>query len=839
MAEASVAPEVLGSIRRLTRSEVETLLIGVLAAASALVAGRVGAAPTGARPTDVALAGLLGAAVVALGSRASPLALAVGAAVATVAGEGGALRATGLVALLVAAGLAVTRGRGAGLTAHPRPDPPPGLAAGAPPAPGPPRLEAPTDPAPTDPAPADPAPADPAPVRALVAAAGALLIVQVLLRLPLDAPERGSALVAAVSLAPVAWSGWRGLARPTRRTWRWVAVGLGAVVALGLVSGTVAGLRAASSLRAGAAASDDGLTAVRDGDQAEAEVHFRAATDDLGAARAATRAWWSLPARHVPLVAPQLAALDAMAHGGAETAELAADGAGRIDSDRLRLVDGRLDPIVVAEVGPVLDGVADGTARLRRSLGGRRGSAWQLPPVADALDRFEDRLADAEGSARTGALAAEVGPALLGADGEARYFVAFVTPSEARGTGFLGSYGLLTVTDGEIDLTIVGRNKDLNEAGPVRKEISGPPDYLARYSRFEPQSTWENVTFTPDGPTAGQVMAELYPQSGGEEVDGVLRIDPTGLSRLLRVTGPVEVPGLPYALDAQNVVSFLEVEQYRRFTDRDERVDVLGDVAAEVFDALTRGEGVAPARLARTLGPAVRGGNVSLWLRSPRAQHLVERLGATGAVPEVRGDGFGVVTQNAAGNKVDAFLQRTIQYRAEVDAATGRVEATAEIGLTNRAPTSGEPPYIIGNLIDAPPGTNRMWLSIYSPLDLVIAEVDGQAVTLEPGRELGRNVWSVFVDVPPGASANVTVELSGAVDLSAGRYRFDLLPQAMVLPDRVDVEVTVRGGRLTAVPTTPAPEGGVEGDERRVRAGVGSSRGTWAVVAEVHRDGTD
>ncbi|HXH56394.1 MAG TPA: hypothetical protein VNL12_03735 [Iamia sp.] len=85
---------------RLTRAEVETLIVGVLAAASALLAGRVGAAPTGARPTDVALAGLLGAAVVAVGSRASPLALAVGAAVATVAGEGGALRAAGLVAVL-------------------------------------------------------------------------------------------------------------------------------------------------------------------------------------------------------------------------------------------------------------------------------------------------------------------------------------------------------------------------------------------------------------------------------------------------------------------------------------------------------------------------------------------------------------------------------------------------------------------------------------------------------------------------------------------------------------------------------------------------------------------
>src|SRR5690606_4937391 len=127
--------------------------------------------------------------------------------------------------------------------------------------------------------------------------------------------------------------------------------------------------------------------------------------------------------------------------------------------------------------------------------------------------------------------------------------------------------------------------------------------------RFAPEATWENVTFTPDGPTAAAVMAEMYAQSGGVAVDGVIRIDPVGLSRLLRLTGPVEVAGLPHPLDARNVVEFLEVEQYRLFAVRQERIDLLGQVAEATFAALTTGAGPAPARLARALGPAVRGGH--------------------------------------------------------------------------------------------------------------------------------------------------------------------------------------------------------------------------------------
>lgn len=786
----------------LVPGEVDALLVGTLAAGAAFVAGLAGCAPTGMARTDVVLTALLAAAVTALGARATPIALGTAATVALVAGGTGSLRAVALVALV----LVVPVARATGLV-------PDRLAAGATLPPGP-------------------------PLATVAAGLSALLTVQVVLRLPLAEPARASAGIAAVALVPIAWSGWRRLGPVARRAGR---VGAGVVVALGavgVVTGVAAGVLAASSLRAGSDASERGLDAVRAGDQPEAEEIFRGAAVDLFDARSLVRSWWSLPARHTPIVGPQMAALDAVADGGGRTAALAADGAARLDADRLRLDDGRLDPAVVAEAAPVLAGVADATAALHEDLAAdARRSVWQIPPVRSGLDDVTEAVGDAEGSARTGALAAALGPDLLGAGGEARYFVAFVSPSEARGTGFLGSYGVLTLTDGEVDLVEVGRNDDLNAAGGPDKEITGPPEYLARYARFAPASTWENVTFTPDGPTAGRVMAELYEQSGGERVDGVIRIDPTGLSRLLRLTGPVTVEGLPYALDARNVVSFLEVEQYRLFEVADERTDLLGQVAEGVFDALTSGAGPAPARLAGALGPAVEGGHLSVWLRSEEGRALVERLGADGAVPEVRGDGFGVVTQNAGGGKIDVFMERTIRYEATVDAATGRVRATARIDLRNGAPTGGEPPYLIGNLVDAPTGTNRTWLSLYSPLDLVGVNVDGRLVDVDAGRELGRNVWSVFVDIPPGAVATIEVEMGGAVDLSGGTYRWDLLPQTTVRPDRVEATVTFTGAEIAARPVERPAPGGVTVEGATVRASGGEEQGTWAVAVDVERSG--
>lgn len=782
----------------LAPAEVEALVVGALAAAAAFLAGLAGTAPTGMETTDVVLAALLAAAVTALGARATPITLGVGALVALVAGETLSLRLVALVALV----LAVPVARRVGV-APPRPA------------------------------------ADTTVPLGATAAAGlsALLTVQVVLRLPMAEPARASAGVAALALVPVAWSGWRRLGPRVRRTGRRLAGVVVLLALVGLGTGAAAGLMAASSLESGSTASDDGLAAVRAGDQQRAETIFRGAASDLFDARSLTRAWWTLPARHTPIVAQQVAALDAIADGGGETAALAADGAARLDAEGLELAGGRLDPAVVSDALPVLEEVAAATAALHEELAApEHRSVWQIPPVSDGLEEVTEAVGDAEGSARTGALAAALGPTLLGAEGEARYFVAFVSPSEARGTGFLGNYGVLTVTDGEVELAEVGRNDELNAAGQPVKVISGPPDYLARYARFEPESTWENVTFTPDGPTAGQVMAELYEQSGGSPVDGVIRIDPTGLSRLLRLTGPVAVDGLPYALDATNVVSFLEVEQYRLFEVADERTDLLGQVAEGVFDALVDG-GWPPARLAGALGPAVEGGHLSVWLRSEPGQELIERLGADGAVPAVRGDGLGVVTQNAGGGKIDVFMERTVRYDARVDAGTGATTATAQVTLRNEAPSSGEPAYLIGNLVDAPTGTNRTWLSVYSPLDLVGMTIDGEPVEVETERELGRNVWSVFVDIPPGAAASIVVELEGTIDLSAGTYRWDLLPQTTVRPDAVTAAVTFLGAEVSEAPVERPAPGGVAVDGATVTASNGDEQGTWALAVDVERSG--
>jgi Protein of unknown function (DUF4012) len=434
-------------------------------------------------------------------------------------------------------------------------------------------------------------------------------------------------------------------------------------------------------------------------------------------------------------------------------------------------------------------------------------SAWLAAPVADRVDRVQREVADARPDARLAADAVRVVPGIFGGDGESRWLVAFTTPVEARGrTGFMGNYAELTAIDGDVEMPRFGRILELELGGTpgVERTLTGPGDFVARWGRYQPLATWRNLTMSPDFPSVGQVMTELYPQSGGRPIDGVIAVDPVALAALLEFTGPVTVPGVPEPLTAENAAEFMLFEQYVELPDN-ERVDVLENLARTVFDRLTVGELPAPGAVADVLGPAVRDGHIQLYSSHPEQQRLFTEIDADGALPAVDGDFLAVVNSNATGNKIDRFLSRDIDYRATWDPASGEVAATLSVTLVNDAPRAGLPDYIIGNALDEegedlPPGTNRTHLSLYSPFALEGADLDGQPLDLPAEVERDRYAYSLFLDIPPeGGARVVTLRLRGSIPVDGHGYRLDVAGQPLVTPD--DVRVTVEstaGGTLRA-----------------------------------------
>jgi uncharacterized protein DUF4012 len=610
-----------------------------------------------------------------------------------------------------------------------------------------------------------------------------------------------SAAMTALAAAPVLVSGYRHAARRARRsTRRGIVAVAGGVVVVGAAYGASA-LGARADAERGMDRLELGLAAARDGDDAAAAAHLDAAGDAFAAAEGDLGGPLALPARMLPVVGQNAQAAESMAAAAADVARQGATAAAEADIDMLTVQGGRLDLAQVTALGGPLDDVAvalDGAAD--RLAGDDTG--WLVPPVADRLDRVQAELAEARPDVDLAADATRLVPAMFGGDEPTRWLVAFVTPVEARGrTGFMGNFAELTAVEGDVEMTRFGRASELESGGIPGDErtLSGPEDYVARWARFDPAGTWRNVTMSPDFPSIGQVMAELYPQSGGRPVDGVIAVDPTGLAALLAFTGPISVLGVEDPLTAANAADYLLREQYLN-PDNAGRIDALESFARQTFERLTTGDLPGPREVADTLTDVVADGHLHAYATDSEQQALFRDIGIDGALPAPGGgDSLAVVNNNAVGNKIDLYLHRTVDYSATWDPDTGEVEATATVTVRNDAPSSGLPAYVIGSPLEPesrpPSGTNRTYLSIYSPLALDGATVDGAPVMLEPQRELGRNVYSLFLDVPPDrATRTLELRLVGRVD-PGDRYELTVANQPLVVPDDITVTVDAAGVR--------------------------------------------
>ena len=262
------------------------------------------------------------------------------------------------------------------------------------------------------------------------------------------------------------------------------------------------------------------------------------------------------------------------------------------------------------------------------------------------------------------------------------------------------------------------------------------------------------------------------------------------------------VPQWPTEISADNVVNVTLRDAYDKLgteAQTDERVDFLGDVAHASVHAATTGTLGRPATIARALGAASHEGHLVLAFARPDEQRLAEELDAAGHVGTVRSDALAVTTSNFAANKIDYYLDRTIDYRVRLqpDSTGARATVTSDldVGLANTAPAAGLPQIVIGPFDDRfVAGLNRTFLSLYSPLAFGASSWNGTPAGVTPGVELDRNVLSMVRDLPAETTDTLTTRLTGDVVLDHGWYDLEVVHQPTLNPDRVRVSIEVPDG---------------------------------------------
>ena len=595
---------------------------------------------------------------------------------------------------------------------------------------------------------------------------------------------------------------------------RWLvwAAPVAVVVAGALaVPAALAMLRAHAAAAVGATELEDAVTAAHAGQLGAASSYLAEARRDLARAQVDLDGPLVSAGLAYPVLSTNLQAARTLVGTGLALARTGTELVTADQGYRQWIHGGTVAVHALAQAGAGLRQAAGVADRSSQAVAGL-SRTYLVPVVASATDQLQHALVTAQSELDAAAGAATYLPPLLGADGPRSYFLAVQNPAESRATGgLIGDWAVMVAENGHIQVKDFQRLDPLDADGSQHRTLQAPAAYLAQYQRFDPAQDWQNVNMSPDFPTVGAVIADLFPQSGGYPIDGVVAVDPAGLQALLTLTGPIDVTGWPVPITAADVERVTLSEAYVQYPSEAQRSTFLGHVAQAAFSAFTRLQVSDPSRLLAVLGPAVEGRHIQVYSTRPAAR------GVPGAGWSRRCSAGGPLRPDGAdhperGRQQDRLLPAADdQRRRHPDAGeqprgrlalTALADATLDIRLDNAAPASGLPPSIIGPYTSGfQAGENASYLSIYSPLSLASASLNGVPTTLSSaGDDQQRDVYSAFLDLASNQTGTLDVDLTGRVALlPGGWYELDLPHQPVVNPDQVRVTVSLAPGwKVTA-----------------------------------------
>ncbi len=582
-----------------------------------------------------------------------------------------------------------------------------------------------------------------------------------------------------------------------------LAVAFLLLLTLGLVAGVLFASR--GHLAAGRTELVAARRAIASGDLPAAAASLDDAAADFERAQGATAGLAGDLASSVPFAGNNVDVAAALADSGSDLTRAAQDLVETLETLPEGL--GSLAPsggqIPLTSYAAVADAVDSARASAERALTTIRSSptSFLAGPVLDARWTAEHQAEEVVNALEAGAILIDGMPRFSGSEGPMSYLVVSENPAELRGTGGLwGAYAILTFDGGRATFGSTAPTQSL-PAVDIDAIEAPNPDYRAIYDQFGGAASWQNMNMTPDFPSAARAALGNLEAGGGPSLDGVIAADPFALESLLRVTGAVKVPGTHVRVGPDNVVPFTTFDAYTVFSGADERKEVLGGVAAEVFTRFLDISGRGPQRL-RALARATSEGHLKIYVEDEDLEAGLVLAGAAGAYASdrrVAGEVVGLSVNNAAANKVDGFSARTVTYDVHLG-GPGEAIGTLTASFENHAPTEG-PRYALGpQLPQLGPGDQLEFItaSCRDACELLDAERDGEPVDATTGHELGLDWFRDYREIPVGASGTFRVtwrtEDAWQGNTSGGSYQLTFLGQTTIEPTDLIVRITAPDG---------------------------------------------
>lgn len=279
---------------------------------------------------------------------------------------------------------------------------------------------------------------------------------------------------------------------------------------------------------------------------------------------------------------------------------------------------------------------------------------------------------------------------MLGANGQTRhYLVLAMSNVEIRACGgFPGSRGVMSVTDGKLELgdfVKVDMMKEPLSPLPITDEEANLFTTGWGLTGFNTLGyTMGDVTMTPDYPRAAQLASDMQKAIVGDDIDGVFAVDPVFLQYMLGIVGSTQLPD-GTVVDGSNAAKVLLHDIYWNYP-VEEQDAIFAAVAGSAFNKIVDELGSSDiTKIAAAIEKGASEGRILMYSRNDDEEKAAKALGISGALQTDTSEApiLGVYVNNYSYSKMDWFLDKRVTIDSSVENADGSTTYRVTTTLKN------------------------------------------------------------------------------------------------------------------------------------------------------------
>ncbi len=269
---------------------------------------------------------------------------------------------------------------------------------------------------------------------------------------------------------------------------------------------------------------------------------------------------------------------------------------------------------------------------------------------------------------------------MIGVDTQRRFLIVLQNETELRPTGgFMGTVAIVDIDQGKIKNISVPGGGPYDFRGTLTEHVTSPhPLWLVN-----PAWQMQDANWFPDFPESAAKTAWFYKKSGGSTVDGVIAINSSVASDLIRLLGDVSMPAYNKTITPDNVLIELQkaVEvEYDRTENKPKKI------LADLLPIIVQRLGVLPAEQYGDAGALLLGAfdrkQIQVYATDEQQETSLKTLGIAGEMKPVDGDYLMLVDTNIGGGKTDGHIQSKASYTVQ-EGKNGVLTATLTVSRTH------------------------------------------------------------------------------------------------------------------------------------------------------------